>query len=77
MMEPNENANMAMQRLKAAFPKSNGVGSTVFVPKKKNVRIKLDVVTSAGTTKVIEESKTPSNSDKNAFDKLLLVTLKL
>ncbi len=57
LMEPNENANMAMQRLKAALPKSNGVGSTAFVPKKKNVRIKQDVVTPTETPKVVEESK--------------------
>ncbi len=57
LMEPKENANMAMQRLKAALPKSNGVGSTTFVPKKKNVRIKQDVVTPSDTAKVVEESK--------------------
>ncbi len=66
-MQPSENANMAMQRLKASLPKGKGS----FVPKKKNIRIKQDAIPGQLSNMQVEETKKNTSFEQETFDKLL------
>jgi hypothetical protein len=71
----NENANMAMQRLKGAQQKGNGVLSTKFIPKKKNVRSSLVIKEDEAAKKSEETKGEPMNSEN--FNKILQITTRL